>query len=80
MCWSINSNLSSAYFGLGKLERKEGDLDSAIKQYRLAAETFKIHAGLHYFVAACYYHLGSIALDKGDINTSMWVQRPIEKP
>jgi hypothetical protein len=74
MGWSINSNFSSAYVGLGKLERKEGDLDSAIRLYRLAAETFKPHAALHDFVAACYYHLGSIALDKGDINTSLWVQ------
>jgi hypothetical protein len=71
--WSIHSNVSSAYFGLGRLEREEGDLDSAIKQYRLAAETLKPHGALHDFVAACYYHLGSIALDKGDVATSMWV-------
>ena len=74
MSWRISSNTSSAYFGLGKLDQEEGDLDSALKYYKLAAETFMLHAALHEFVAACCYHLGSISLDKldqGDIATSM---------
>ncbi|KAE8443356.1 hypothetical protein EG329_001914 [Mollisiaceae sp. DMI_Dod_QoI] len=56
--------IAFAYFGLGKLDYEKGDLDAALKYYELAAKTFSPHATSHEFVAACYYHLGSISLDK----------------
>ena len=71
MSWSVKSNRSSAYFSLGKLDQEEGDLDSALKNYMLAAEKFTLHAASHEFVAACWYHFGSISLNKVDILTSM---------
>ncbi len=64
MSWSNSSNTRSAYFGLGKLDYEKGDLDAALKYYELAAKTFSPHATSHEFVAACYYHLGSISLDE----------------